>query len=180
MWFRFQYSCMKLLLVIAPDKFRDEELAIPMEVFDEVGIGYEIASTRTGTCEGMIGGFAEATLAIDDADAGAYDGIVIVGGIGAQDYLWGHAGLQALVRRFFDSGKVVAAICLAPVVLARAGVLKGREATVFKSPAAIRELEAGGAVLVGVPVVADLDLVTASGPQSARAFAEAIVEKLGC
>lgn len=171
---------MKVLLVIAPEKFRDEELQIPVEVFDEVGIGYDIASTRTGICEGMIGASAEATLAIDDADPALYGGIVIVGGIGSQDFLWDHAGLQDLVRTFFDTGKVVAAICLAPVVLARAGVLEGREATVFRSPAAEREMERGGAILVKVPVVADLDLVTASGPQVARAFAGAIVEKLGC
>lgn len=171
---------MKILLVIAPDKFRDEELEVPMQVFDEIGIGYDIASTKTGICEGMIGASAEATITIDDADPSAYSGIVIVGGIGSQDYLWDHAGLQDLVRTFFNTGKVVAAICLAPVVLARAGVLEGREATLFRSPAAEMEMERGGAILVDVPVVADLDLITASGPQVARAFAGTIVEKLGC
>lgn len=171
---------MKLLLVIAPEKFRDEELEVPREVFDEAGIAYDIASTCPGTCEGMIGASAEAALAIDDADAAEYAGIVIVGGIGSQDFLWDHAGLRELVVTFFTTGKVVAAICLSPVVLARAGVLNGRQATVFQSPASVAEMKKGGAFLVDIAVVADLDLITANGPKAARAFAEAIVEKLGC
>jgi protease I len=173
-------STMKLLLVVAPEKFRDEELQVPQKVFDEYEIAYDVASSRVGLCEGMLGASIEATLTIKDANPDVYDGIVIVGGMGAQDYLWGNSSLQGLVRTFFDSGKIVAAICLAPVVLAKAGVLKGREATVFRSPASVGAMKKGGAHLVDIPVVADLDLITANGPQAARAFAEAIVEKLGC
>lgn len=171
---------MKLLLVIAPENFRDEELEVPRSVFDRNGIGYDIASTKTGACSGMLGATAEATLTLDEVAAEDYAGIVIVGGIGSQDHLWDSETLQALVAAFFESGKVVAAICLAPVVLARAGVLKGREATVFRSPASVREMAAGGAVLVEIPVVADLDLITAAGPSVAEAFADEIVDKLGC
>jgi protease I len=171
---------MKLLLVIAPENFRDEELEVPRSVFDRNGIGYDIASTKTGICSGMLGATAEATLTLDEVVVEDYAGIVLVGGIGSQDYLWDSETLQALVVAFFEAGNVVAAICLAPVVLARAGVLKGREATVFRSPVSVREMAAGGAVLVDIPVVADLDLITAAGPSVAEAFAEEIVDKLGC
>jgi len=171
---------MKLLLVIAPENFRDEELQVPRSVFDRHGIAYDIASNKTGTCSGMLGATAEATLALDDVVPEEYAGIVIVGGIGAQDHLWGNARLQDLVRTFFESGCLVAAICLSPVVLARAGVLRGREATVFRSPASVQEMEKGGAVLVDIPVVADMDLITAAGPSVAEAFAEEIVDKLVC
>jgi protease I len=171
---------MKLLLVIAPENFRDEELEVPRSVFDRNGIAYDIASTRAGTCSGMLGATAEATIALNDVVLEEYGGIVIVGGIGSQDHLWDDATLQALVVAFFEAGKVVAAICLSPVVLARAGVLKGREATVFRSPASVREMEAAGVVLVDIPVVADMDLITAAGPSVAEAFADEIVDKLGC
>lgn len=171
---------MKLLLVIAPDRFRDEELFVPMRIFEEAGINCEIASTKTGECSGMLGGSANAVIAIEDADSEAFDGIVIIGGMGAQDYLWTHDGLNALVKKFYQSGKVLAAICLAPVVLARAGVLKGRQATVFKSPASLREMKIGGADLVNMPVVADMNLITAEDPQYSGMFAELILEKLGC
>jgi protease I len=173
-------GCMNLLVVIAPEKYRDEELLVPVAVFDEYAIDYDIASTRTGPCEGMLGAQVDATKQISDADPVDYDGIVVIGGIGSQDYLWGNPTLLVLVKTFFETGKVVAAICLSPVVLAQAGVLRGRQATVFRSPASVREMERGGAHLVDFPVVSDLDLITANGPGAARKFAEAIVEKLGC
>ncbi|MDT8357999.1 MAG: DJ-1/PfpI family protein [Methanomicrobiaceae archaeon] len=171
---------MRLLLVIAPEQFRDEELQVPQKIFAREGIEYDIASTRTGRCEGMLGASAEATLCLEDVDARKYRGIVIIGGMGSQDYLWGNSTLISLVKAFFESGKVVAAICLSPVVLAQAGVLKGREATFFRSPASVKEMEKGGAHLVDFPVVADLDLITANGPQAAEEFAKTVREKLGC
>jgi protease I len=171
---------MKLLLVIAPDKFRDEELLVPREIFDSIDLEYDIASVRKGTCTGMLGATAEAALTIGEADEGTYDGIVIVGGLGSQDYLWENSELHRLVKVFAEKVKLVAAICLSPVVLAKAGILKGRQATVFRSPASVREMEMGGAQLLDVAVVSDMNIITASGPTAAAAFAEAIVEKLGC
>lgn len=174
------FIIMKILFIIAPERFRDEELFVPCDILDKEDIEYDIASTRTGTCTGMMGGEAEATLTIQDAPEKTddYDGIVVIGGMGSQDFLWDNKPLQALVRMFFETGKLVAAICLAPVVLAESGVLKGRQATVFRTPASVVEMERGGANLIGMPVVADLDLVTANGPAAAERFAEMIVEKL--
>jgi protease I len=73
---------------------------------------------------------------------------------------------------------VVAAICLAPVVLARAGILKGKKATYFNSPVSFREMRAGGAVLVDKAVVTDDRIVTANGPAAAAEFAEAFIRVL--
>ena len=171
---------MKLLLVIAPDKFRDEELEVPREIFDSLDIAYDIASVQEGECTGMLGAAAEATLTIEEADESTYDAIVIVGGLGSQDYLWDNEALHRLVRAFAEKLKLVAAICLSPVVLAKAGILKERQATVFKSPASVREIERGGAQLVDVAVVSDMNIITANGPTAAAEFAEAIVDKLGC
>ncbi|MGC9434536.1 MAG: DJ-1/PfpI family protein [Methanomicrobiales archaeon] len=171
---------MKILVVIAPEQFRDEELEVPLSRFDEVGIGYDIASTRTGPCTGMLGAEAEATLAIAEATADAYDAICIVGGVGAQEALWDDRDLQGLVREFADQGKVVGAICLSPVVLARAGILEGRVATVFSTPASVAEMKRGKAELADIPVVSSGQVITANGPNAAGAFADEFVEKLGC
>ena len=73
---------------------------------------------------------------------------------------------------------MVAAICLSPVVLARAGLLKGREATVFPTPEALEELENGGAIYVKQGVVVSGRVITANGPQSAQDFALAICQAL--
>ena len=169
---------MRVLIAIAPEKFRDEELAGPVAAFTAAGIGFDIASTRRGTCTGMLGAKATAALSFEEVDPKPYDGLVIVGGSGSQTHLWDDDMLQVLVKYFRDSGKVVAAICLAPVVLARAGILKGKKATYSESAVAFREMKAGGAVLVKQPVVVDTRIITADGPPASKAFADAVVRAL--
>ncbi|MDD4300548.1 MAG: DJ-1/PfpI family protein [Methanomicrobium sp.] len=171
---------MKVLMVIAPKRYREEEFEIPAKLFEEAGVLFDVASTKTGICEGMMGGEQEASLLISDAKEENYDGIVIVGGLGASDFLWKEDPLVELVKRFDDKKKVVAAICLAPVVLARAGILKGRQATVFETPASLELLKQGGASFVKVPVVSDQNIITSNHPTASAGFADLILEKLGC
>ena len=79
---------------------------------------------------------------------------------------------------FYQKGKVVAAICLATVVLARAGILKGKKATYYDSPVSFREMKAAGAVITNAPVVRDARVITANGPSASKAFADEIVHAL--
>ena len=169
---------MKVLMVIAPEKFRDEEFTVPAAALQKAGIAYDIASKRRGSCAGMLGAKVNATLSFKEVDPRSYDGILIVGGGGAQSYLWDDELLGGIVKYLDASAKVVAAICLAPVVLARAGILKGKKATCFYSPASSREMKAGGAVLVDKTVVTDGRIVTANGPAAATEFAETFIRSL--
>lgn len=169
---------MKVLIIIAPEKFRDEEFTVPAAVLQKAGIGYDIASTRSGSCAGMLGTKINVTLSFEEVDSKSYDGILIVGGGGAQSYLWEHEVLGEMVKYFHASAKVVAAICLAPVVLARAGILKGKKATFFNSPISLGEMKAGGAVLVDKAVVSDSRIITANGPAAATEFAETFIRTL--
>ena len=169
---------MKAVIAIAPEKYRDEELAEPFAALTRAGIAFDIASTRAGTCTGMMGGKAVATLAFDEVDPKNYKGLIIVGGSGSQTYLWDDAVLVQLASYFHGKDKVVAAICLAPVVLAKAGILKGKKATVYDSPAAVMEMKKGRALVVRDPVVTDCRIITANGPLAAKDFAEAVVKEI--
>ncbi len=169
---------MKVLFIIAPEKFRDEECTVPAAAFRKAGIGYDIASTRPGSCTGMLGMKVHASLSFGEVDPVSYDGILIVGGGGAQTYLWEDKVLGAMVNVFHRSARVVAAICLAPVALARAGILNGKKATVFASPVALREMKAGGAVLLDRAVVSDGRIITANGPAAAAEFADTVIRTL--
>jgi len=169
---------MKILIAVAPEKFRDEELAEPVAALQKAGIEYDIASTRRGPCTGMLGAKTTATLSFDDIDPKRYEGLVIVGGAGSQTHLWDDELLIPIVNIFHQKGKVVAAICLAPVVLARAGILKGKKATYFENPASFREMRIGGAVVVNKPVVTEGRVITANGPTASKAFADEIVHAL--
>ena len=169
---------MKILIAVAPEKFRDEELAVPVTEFRRAGITFDIASTRRGPCTGMLGAKTTATLAFEEIDPKHYGGLVIIGGTGSQTHLWNDDLLVQLAKYFHESRKIVAAICLAPVILARAGILKGKKATYYESPASFLEMKAGGAVLVNKPVVVDGQIITANGPAAAREFAEAILRTI--
>jgi protease I len=82
------------------------------------------------------------------------------------------AGLDVL------NNKVVAAICLSPVVLARAGILKGKDATVFPSNDAVEELKNAGVKYVDKPVVISGKIITARDPKAAEEFAKTIAEEI--
>ena len=169
---------MKILVAIAPERYRDEELDEPLAIFRDQGIGFDIVSTKKGSCSGMLGGKIEAALSFSEVMPDAYDALVIIGGGGSKVHLWGNRDLSALATAFVTGKKPVAAICLSPVVLARAGILNGRKATVFPSPDAITELRKGGAIAVNLPVVTDGNIITANGPEAAAAFGRAVVSAL--
>ncbi|MBN1431760.1 MAG: DJ-1/PfpI family protein [Methanomicrobiaceae archaeon] len=174
----------KMLIVIAPENFRDEELFEPLAILEENGIEYEIISTEKGRFQGMLGGYATATETITETlqllDGGRgmkhYGGLMIIGGSGSKDYLWGDEELYGIVRHFNEAIKPTGAICLSPVVLARAGVIAGRHATVWPDREAIRELEKHKALYEDTPVVNDGNFITAKGPEAAAEFGRRMAE----
>lgn len=161
-----------ILMVIAQEGFRDEELAVPKALFEERGYRVLVASKAKGEAKGMLGSRVEVDLALKDVDIGEYEAVVFVGGVGAQGYFQDPEALR-LAREAHERGKVLGAICLAPGILARAGVLKGKRATVWPSEA--KALAEAGATYTGRDVEVDGRIVTANGPHAARAFAEAIL-----
>ncbi len=72
------------------------------------------------------------------------------------------------------AGKIVAAICLSTVVLARAKLLAGREATVYFLPEAIEELKTAGAKYVKETLLIDGNIILAEGPLDAQRFGQAL------
>ncbi|MDR3101968.1 MAG: DJ-1/PfpI family protein [Methanocalculaceae archaeon] len=169
---------MKILLAIAPDRFLDQEYTVPKSALEEKGITCVTASTIKGTCYGMHGEIVESDLAFDDVSPDEYDGLVVVGGIGCQDYLWRCEKLIDIANKIGSSGKLTAAICLAPVVFAEAGLLAGKNVTAFDTPASRRILELDRAILVNEPVVVAGKVVTAKMPRDSQAFADAILTNL--
>ncbi|MEW6574430.1 MAG: DJ-1/PfpI/YhbO family deglycase/protease [Bacillota bacterium] len=164
----------KVLLVVAPRDFRDEEFSVPRRVFEEQGAQITVASSVKGTATGMLGGAVEADVVFSEVRPADFSAVVLAGGTGSKEYLWDDKELRRVVQGTYQEGKVVSAICLSPVVLARAGCLKGKEATVWPDPAAVRELKTAGAKYVDRSVVVSGSVATARDPQSAEAFAQAV------
>ncbi len=173
-----EYEGKKILLVIAQEQFRDEECFVPKQLFEAAGVKVTIAAESAETAKGMLGGTIKPDITISDARIDDYDAIVIAGGSGSRKYLWENKALEKLVKEADARKKVVSAICISPVVLARAGVLKGKESTVFKSPDTVRELGKHGAVYMDRDVVVSGRVVTGRDPASADAFGKAVLEAL--
>ena len=86
-----------------------------------------------------------------------------------------HLTAQEAVNR----KKVLAAICIAPTILAKAGVLDGKRATVWnKEGNNSKILENHGAIFTDEMVIVDGKIITANGPDAAEGFAIKIVEML--
>lgn len=168
----------KVALVIAPEAFRDEELFVPQEQLKEAGAQAIVASTKTGEAKGMLGGTAQVETTIKDLRANDLDAIVVVGGMGSPDHLWGNAELHSLLTELHKADKVVAAICLSGAALANAGILNGKKATVWECPESLDTLEKGKAEYIKQPVVQDGKIITANGPEAAPEFAKLIINEL--
>ncbi|MBY0405223.1 MAG: DJ-1/PfpI family protein [Cyanobacteria bacterium] len=165
-----------ILMVISPNNFRDEELSIPRLRFQEQGWIVEVVSTEPGTFKGMLGAVETVEKSIDSVSPQAYDAVVVVGGMGSLTHLWNHPGLHHCIQAFQHQNKPIAAICLSGAVLAKAGVLKGKNATVWETPESVVALQQGGAHYTGEALTLDGNIVTANGPEVAAAFAQSVVE----
>jgi protease I len=165
----------KAVLIIASENFRDEELFETKKALDEASVRTVIASTRTGTIKGMLGGEAEASILVSDLKVDDYDAVVFIGGSGAKEYFDSKVAWN-IVRRAAEKKKVLAAICIAPSVLANAGLLDGVRATSFASERT--RLQKAGAKYTGADVERDGLIITASGPKAAKEFGKAISEAL--
>jgi len=163
----------KSVLITASSKFRDEELFETKSELEKAGIETVIASTKTGAIRGMLGGRAEAAILVDNIAVDDYDAIIFVGGSGAKEYFNNQVALN-IAREAVKKQKVLAAICIAPGILANAGVLDGVKATGFSSER-IR-LKKAGAQYTGADVERDGLIITGIGPEAARQFGKAVAE----
>jgi len=165
-----------VLMVIASDNFRDEEYMQPRSILEEAGAEVTVASSSLRQSTGMLGKVSVTPdVVLDEVDSHRYDAVVFVGGSGADEY-WNNGSAHLVASTAYDEGRIVGAICIAPITLARAGVLDGRRATVFSSE--VENLKKSGAVYTGAAVERDGKLITADGPQSAEEFGRVLMEAL--
>jgi protease I len=168
----------KVLMVIPPTQFRDEEFFEPRKILETAGAAVTVASNAVRTCYGAKGGSVQSQLTVADAKAEDFDGLVLCGGTSVPGFFWNDKKLQELATAMSTGGKVVAAISLSTVVLAKAKLLAGRKATVYFLPQAIQELKTGGATYVSEPLIVQDKLILAEGPPESRSFGEAIASAL--
>jgi protease I len=165
----------RVVMIIAPQDFRDEELIEPQEILYDRGAQVKVASKSPETAKGMLGAQVKPDMLVSDIKVEDWDAIILVGGGGSSVY-WDDSLVHSMLKEAVKQDKIVGAICIAPVTLANAGILSGKKATVYSSET--QKLEDKGAECTGKDVERDGNIVTASGPPAAKWFGEAIAKAL--
>ncbi len=164
-----------VLMVIAPEGFNDEEYFFTREEIEKAGHNVSVASTRDVAKSMVDQKEVVVDLILDEADVADFDALVFVGGSGATIYFEDEKALE-MCYQTIEQGKILAAICIAPGILARAGVLEGKKATSWSSEKV--NLDEAGAITIDGHVVVDGQIITADGPEAAREFGQKIAEVL--
>ncbi|HNR34052.1 MAG TPA: DJ-1/PfpI family protein [Candidatus Hydrogenedentes bacterium] len=113
---------------------------------------------------------------LEEAIKKPFDMIALPGGQPGTDNLANDERIISLVRRMAAAGQWVCAICAAPAVLGKAGVLAGKRATSY--PGVLDKMELPGVTYTGAAVERDGNVITSRGPGTALAFGLELVEAL--
>ncbi len=161
------------LVIIAQTGYQDKELDGTVKGLTNAGFDIVIASTEVGPCTGKFGGTTEATVTLRDAIAADYDRIAFIGGPGAHA-LVDNIDAYRIAREAVDMHMPLGAICIAPTILAAAGVLRTKKATVWDDGhgTQIEQIRRGGATYTGESVTIDGKIITGNGPDAAEEFGE--------
>jgi len=164
----------KILMVIAPRDFRDEEYFETRKILEDLGNKITVVNSTGQAAKGMFGKIVNPNKNFYNINVNEFDAIVFIGGSGTAVY---HDNRQAigLAKDFYNAGKVVAAICIAPTILVNAGILDGKKATAF--PSERDNINAVG-TYTGKTVEQDGKIITANGPQATKDFGKKIAEAL--
>jgi protease I len=168
-----------ILFIIAHKGFNDKEYSFPRSMFERLGAEVLVASSDTTVAEGMYELKVKPDTLLTQIEEVNFDAIVFVGGVGVKKY-WDDEKAHEIVKKAFEGErvKVIGAICIAPIILARAGILKWREATVWTNAKTKFIFKEEQVRYVGKPVVTSGKIVTANSPTAAKGFAEEIVRLL--
>jgi len=165
-----------IVMFIAPQDFRDEEYFVPKKIFQENKFQVITVSDSVKVAMGKLGGRITIDMDVSRIKAKDYDAIVFVGGPGAKNYV-GDMNINSLIKEFVEEKKLVCAICIAPLILAKAGVLENKKASVWDSDGQQSKIFKNlGIKYLKKGVTHDKQFITAKGPEVAEEFARKIVE----
>lgn len=182
----------KKIAVLVSDGFEEIELTGPVWYFRELGAEVEIVAPKFVPAPERFGlaypemskthvmaiqylqpvGFIKFDKTADQIKVSDYDAVFIPGGAWNPDNLRADKEVIKFIQDFNKSGKLIAAICHAPVVLASADILKGRKLTGYWNIQV--DLKNAGATVIEAPVVTDGNIITSRHPIDVADFSRAV------
>jgi protease I len=169
----------KIAFLVATEGIEQVELTEPWKAVEEAGGTPELVSTEAGEVQAFNhldkGDTFTATVAVKDADASRYDGLVLPGGVANPDALRMDPDAVAFTRAFFEQAKPVGVICHGPWTLVEGDLVRGRTLTSW--PSLQTDIRNAGGNWVDQEVVVDEGLVSSRKPDDLPAFCAKIVEE---
>ena len=163
------------VLVPLAEGFEEIEAVTIIDVLRRAGVDVCVAGLAPGPVRGSHGISLATDRALADVAVSELAMVVLPGGTPGAANLRKDERVLALVRELERSGRLVAAICAGPTVLAAAGVLEGRRATAYP---AVRGQLAGAEVVDRPTVVRSGPVLTSQGVGTALDFALELVAVL--
>lgn len=166
------------VLILATSGFQEDELFSPREALMEKGANVHLASPDT---DEISAGKEDSRkikpdMTLGEVNVSDYDALILPGGLANPDTLRVNEDVKALVRKFADDGKIIAAICHAPWILIDADLVKGREMTSYHTIK--KDLENAGAHWVDKDVAISNGIITSRSPEDLDAFNWKIFEEI--
>ena len=168
---------MKRVLVALADGCEELEAVTIIDLLRRAGLVVVTASlSDTLQVSASRGVSLLADKLLDDVSTDQIDMLVLPGGQPGTDTLNADPRIHALIQHLYEADRLIAAICAAPMVLAKAGLLDGRRATAY--PGTLDNMASASTILSEDPVVVDGNVVTSRGPGTAMDFALTLIELL--
>lgn len=165
---------MKAICLFLAEGFEEVEALLPLDILRRGGLNVRTVSvTGSRSVKGAHQVPVVADLLFEELVADDVAMIVLPGGMPGATNLDAHAGLDRLVRDFAAEGRPMAAICAAPLVYGKRGLLKDRKATCYPGFESFLE----GAECTGRMVETDGNFVLGKGPGAAAEFGFTLLEQ---
>lgn len=162
---------MKIMVLLA-EGFEEVEFVTIVDILRRAGVAVTVVGLKSDPIDGSHGIKVMPDTSVDSIIGDQFDGVVLPGGYPGFVNLGDDERVLKLVREMSLSGKYLTAICGAPSVLSKAGVLEGKKVTIH--PGVKDQLVTGN--YVDQRVVVDGRVVTSQGPGTAMEFSLKLVE----
>ncbi|PLX49902.1 MAG: DJ-1 family protein [Desulfobulbaceae bacterium] len=166
---------MKTALILLAEGFEETEAVTIIDVLRRANIDITAAALADNPVKGAHAISVVADTQLAHVTERLFDAVILPGGMGGTNNLLASAEVAALLRNHAEQGSIVSAICAAPLVLEKAGLLSGKEATIY--PGLAEKLTSAGRRSEAT-VVQDGTIITSKGPGTAMEFALHLVESL--
>lgn len=163
-----------MIYMFLAEGFEEVEALAPLDLIRRAGLEIKTVGVGSKTVTGSHGISVTADITVDELADNTPDMVILPGGMPGTKNLDANETVHKAISDAIKNGAYVCAICAAPMILGKLGLLVGKKATCFPG----FEEYLAGAIVTGDKVAVDGRIITAKGMGAAIEFGLAIVAEL--